>query len=420
MALWRSPKPVVAQVHGCCVGGGTDFALCSDLIIVRRGLPHRLSARARLGLADDGDVDLPHRPGARQAPAAHRRLADGRTAAEWGLACKAVPRGRAGRAPARARAAGRTTARESAAHDEAARQPGVRADGPRHDPAHRHPARRRRPPHARGRRLHPARDGGRARARSPSATGPFGDYGQGPRTASSVPSAARRHARRRRRAPHRRREGAGRARRPPADPLPRRRAARRARRGRRGVQGVDAAADARRAWRASGASPRSRATRSPAWSARCAEAGEPLRARSARATCRSSPQTSCARCSRSAPARGRGPCGRRRLEPLLALLSRPPRCRCSRRWSQAEPATAVVERLDPLVVAIDDEDVFFNVNEPEDVLRRRRCGAARPPLPERERVGRDAGAEAQRDQVRAGARQRRDRVEPLACRRRPS
>src|SRR5882724_134080 len=33
MELWRSPKPVIAQVHGYCVGGGTDFALCSDLVI---------------------------------------------------------------------------------------------------------------------------------------------------------------------------------------------------------------------------------------------------------------------------------------------------------------------------------------------------------------------------------------------------
>ena len=33
MALWRSPKPVVAQVHGVCVGGGSDLALCSDLIV---------------------------------------------------------------------------------------------------------------------------------------------------------------------------------------------------------------------------------------------------------------------------------------------------------------------------------------------------------------------------------------------------
>lgn len=33
MALWRSPKPVIAQVHGWCVGGGTALALCSDLIV---------------------------------------------------------------------------------------------------------------------------------------------------------------------------------------------------------------------------------------------------------------------------------------------------------------------------------------------------------------------------------------------------
>ncbi|MDO8617074.1 MAG: crotonase/enoyl-CoA hydratase family protein [Dehalococcoidia bacterium] len=32
MSLWESPKPVIAQVHGWCVGGGTDMALCSDLI----------------------------------------------------------------------------------------------------------------------------------------------------------------------------------------------------------------------------------------------------------------------------------------------------------------------------------------------------------------------------------------------------
>ena len=34
MSLWESPKPVIAQVHGWCVGGGTDLALCSDLIYV--------------------------------------------------------------------------------------------------------------------------------------------------------------------------------------------------------------------------------------------------------------------------------------------------------------------------------------------------------------------------------------------------
>ncbi|WP_205695615.1 crotonase/enoyl-CoA hydratase family protein [Conexibacter sp. SYSU D00693] len=33
LSLWRSPKPVIAQVHGWCLGGGSDTALCADLVI---------------------------------------------------------------------------------------------------------------------------------------------------------------------------------------------------------------------------------------------------------------------------------------------------------------------------------------------------------------------------------------------------
>lgn len=33
LSIWRCPKPVIAQVHGWCVGGGSDFALCADLIV---------------------------------------------------------------------------------------------------------------------------------------------------------------------------------------------------------------------------------------------------------------------------------------------------------------------------------------------------------------------------------------------------
>ncbi len=33
MSIWRCPKPVIAQVHGWCVGGGSDFALCADLVV---------------------------------------------------------------------------------------------------------------------------------------------------------------------------------------------------------------------------------------------------------------------------------------------------------------------------------------------------------------------------------------------------
>jgi enoyl-CoA hydratase/carnithine racemase len=44
MSLWRSPKPTIAQVHGWCVGGGSDMALCADLVIAsedaRIGTPY--------------------------------------------------------------------------------------------------------------------------------------------------------------------------------------------------------------------------------------------------------------------------------------------------------------------------------------------------------------------------------------------
>lgn len=32
-SIWSSSKPVIAQVHGWCVGGGSDFALSADLVI---------------------------------------------------------------------------------------------------------------------------------------------------------------------------------------------------------------------------------------------------------------------------------------------------------------------------------------------------------------------------------------------------
>ena len=34
MKLWECPKPVVAQVHGYALGGGTDLVLCADLIFM--------------------------------------------------------------------------------------------------------------------------------------------------------------------------------------------------------------------------------------------------------------------------------------------------------------------------------------------------------------------------------------------------
>jgi enoyl-CoA hydratase len=91
MSLWRSPKPVVAQVHGACVGGGTDFALCSDLIVCAEdcrigypparvwGSPTTAMWMYRLGLERSKRVLLTGDP------------IDGRRAVEWGLASEAVP-----------------------------------------------------------------------------------------------------------------------------------------------------------------------------------------------------------------------------------------------------------------------------------------------------------------------------------------
>jgi molybdopterin-guanine dinucleotide biosynthesis protein A len=56
-----------------------------------------------------------------------------------------------------------------------------------------------------------------------------------------------------------------------------------------------------------------------------------------------------------------------RLQPLLALY-RPEALPALEGMDPAEPATDVVERLDPHVLDLDDDDAFFNVNAPEDVL----------------------------------------------------
>ena len=91
MRLWRSPKPVVAQVHGHCVGGGTDFALCSDLIVCaddcRIGYPP-----ARVWGSPTTSMWI-YRVGLERA----KRLLltgdplDGRTAVSWGLASESHP-----------------------------------------------------------------------------------------------------------------------------------------------------------------------------------------------------------------------------------------------------------------------------------------------------------------------------------------
>ena len=91
MSLWYSRKPTIAQVHGWCVAGGTDMALCCDLIVAAEdaqfGYPparvwgspmtamwvYRLSAEWAKRLLLTGEA------------------VDGRTAERIGLIHKAVP-----------------------------------------------------------------------------------------------------------------------------------------------------------------------------------------------------------------------------------------------------------------------------------------------------------------------------------------
>jgi enoyl-CoA hydratase len=91
MSLWRSPKPVIAQVHGWCVGGGSEMALCADIVIAsedaRIGTPysrmwgchHAGMWVYRLGLARAKELALTG------------RSLSGVEAAELGLINRAVP-----------------------------------------------------------------------------------------------------------------------------------------------------------------------------------------------------------------------------------------------------------------------------------------------------------------------------------------
>jgi enoyl-CoA hydratase len=91
MTLFACGKPVVCRVHGFCVAGGTDMALCSDLLVIAED--------AKIGYPPARVWGSPttalwaHRIGAQRA----KRLLftgdslSGREAAEWGLAIEAPP-----------------------------------------------------------------------------------------------------------------------------------------------------------------------------------------------------------------------------------------------------------------------------------------------------------------------------------------
>jgi enoyl-CoA hydratase len=91
MSLFHSDKPVVCKVHGFCVAGGTDMALCSDLLVIEE--------EAKIGYPPARVWGVPttalwaHRIGLEKA----KRLLftgdclSGREAVAWGLAIESAP-----------------------------------------------------------------------------------------------------------------------------------------------------------------------------------------------------------------------------------------------------------------------------------------------------------------------------------------
>jgi enoyl-CoA hydratase len=91
MSLFEATTPVICQVHGFCVAGGTDLALCSDLLVIAQD--------ARIGYPPARVWGSPTTSlwAARLGPQRAKRLLftgdclTGAQALEWGLAIEAPP-----------------------------------------------------------------------------------------------------------------------------------------------------------------------------------------------------------------------------------------------------------------------------------------------------------------------------------------
>ena len=91
MSLFYSDKPVICKVHGFCVAGGTDMALCSDLLVIEE--------TASIGYPPARAWGVPTTAlwAYRIGPEKAKRLLftgdslTGKQAVEWGLASEAVP-----------------------------------------------------------------------------------------------------------------------------------------------------------------------------------------------------------------------------------------------------------------------------------------------------------------------------------------
>jgi enoyl-CoA hydratase len=90
MSLFYSDKPVICKVHGFCVAGGTDMALCSDLLLIEDTASFGYPPARAWGIPTTALWAY------RIGPEKAKRLLftgdclTGRQAAEWGLASEAV------------------------------------------------------------------------------------------------------------------------------------------------------------------------------------------------------------------------------------------------------------------------------------------------------------------------------------------
>ncbi len=91
MSLFHANKPVVCKVHGFCVAGGTDMALCSDMLLIED------SAKIGYPPARVWGVPTTSMWAYRLGPQRAKRLLftgdclSGKEAAEWGLALESAP-----------------------------------------------------------------------------------------------------------------------------------------------------------------------------------------------------------------------------------------------------------------------------------------------------------------------------------------
>ncbi len=91
MSLWRSPKPTIAKVHGHAVAGGSDIALCCDLLVMAEDAKIGYMPTRVWGCPTTAMWTFKLGPTRAKELMFTGDMIDGVTAKAWGLANDAVP-----------------------------------------------------------------------------------------------------------------------------------------------------------------------------------------------------------------------------------------------------------------------------------------------------------------------------------------